>query len=269
MMTSVHLSAVSATAEDWRMLTCSVWSILKSSIGKDLTKISFPVSFNECTSMLQRMAEDMEYDACLTVAAGEEDSLKRLAFVAAFAMSNYSSTIGRIAKPFNPMLSQSFEYAIPNRYRYVSEQVSHHPPISACYSEAPTWKYYGEVDAKNKFQGRYFEIRPTGVAHAELIIPESWVKSGRSYPKAGPEYPAGRVVEHYSWKKVTTNVSNFIMGNPIIDHYGDLIVTNHRTGETSTLTFKPRGWRGGNAFEIKGNVKDSGGNIVWDIAGRE
>jgi hypothetical protein len=37
-------------------------------------------------------------------AATQKDSLKRLAFVAAFAMSNYSSTIGRIAKPFNPML---------------------------------------------------------------------------------------------------------------------------------------------------------------------
>lgn len=27
------------------------------------------------------------------------------------------------------------------------------------------------------------------------------------------------------WKKVVTNVSNFIMGNPIIDHYGDLVVS--------------------------------------------
>lgn len=38
------------------------------------------------------------------VAAREKDPLRRIAFVAAFAMSNYSSTIGRIAKPFNPML---------------------------------------------------------------------------------------------------------------------------------------------------------------------
>jgi hypothetical protein len=113
--------------EDDKRPSVSLWSILKSSVGKDLTKISFPVSFNECTSMLQRMTEDMEYDACLTVAAGESDSLKRIAFVAAFAMSNYSSTIGRIAKPFNPLLSQTFEYAVPNRYRYISEQVSHHP----------------------------------------------------------------------------------------------------------------------------------------------
>lgn len=252
--------------DDDKRPSVSLWSILKSSIGKDLTKISFPVSFNECTSMLQRMAEDMEYDACLTVAAERQDSLKRIAFVGAFAMSNYSSTIGRIAKPFNPMLSQSFEYAIPNRYRYISEQVSHHPPISACYCEAPKWKYYGEVDAKNKFQGRYFEIRPTGVAHAELIIPREWVKG--DYPSAGPEYPEDMVVEHYSWKKVITNVSNFIMGNPIIDHYGDLVVTNHRTGETCTLTFKPRGWRGKDAFEIKGDVRDALGNEQWEIAGR-
>jgi hypothetical protein len=33
----------------------SLWSVLKNSIGKDLTRISFPVFFNEPTSMLQRM----------------------------------------------------------------------------------------------------------------------------------------------------------------------------------------------------------------------
>jgi hypothetical protein len=33
----------------------SLWTVLKHSIGKDLTKISFPVFFNEPTSMLQRM----------------------------------------------------------------------------------------------------------------------------------------------------------------------------------------------------------------------
>lgn len=82
----------------------SLWAVLKGSIGKDLTKISFPVFFNEPTSMLQRMAEDMEFTECLDAAAREPDSQRRIAFVAAFAMSNYSSTIGRIAKPFNPML---------------------------------------------------------------------------------------------------------------------------------------------------------------------
>jgi hypothetical protein len=119
------------------------------------------------------------------------------------------------------------------------------------------------VDAKNKFLGKSFEIRPTGVAHADLIIPQAW----------GPGYPAARrradfVREHYSWKKVTTSVSNFIMGSPQIDHYGDMEVTNHRTGERAVLTFKPRGWRGKDACELKGVVYDARGNVAWDLAGR-
>ncbi|THH00348.1 hypothetical protein EW026_g2181 [Hermanssonia centrifuga] len=244
----------------------SLWAVLKNSIGKDLTKISFPVFFNEPTSMLQRMAEDMEFSECLDAAAAEIDPHRRIAFVAAFAMSNYSSTIGRIAKPFNPMLSETFEYVrLDKKYRYVSEQVSHHPPISACWAEAPQWRYYGEVDAQNKFMGKSFEIRPTGVAHADLLLPEDIAPT---YPKAKDTTAAGKVVEHYSWKKVTTNISGFILGSPTIDHYGDMIITNHRTGDQCVLTFKPRGWRGRDAYEISGYVADSDGNITYEIAGR-
>ncbi|GLB39485.1 putative OSBP family protein [Lyophyllum shimeji] len=245
----------------------SLWSVLKHSIGKDLTKISFPVFFNEPTSMLQRMAEDMEFSECLDAAARDKDPLRRIAFVAAFAMSNYSSTIGRIAKPFNPMLSETFEYVrLDKQYRYVSEQVSHHPPISACWAESPSWHYYGEVDAQNKFMGKSFEIRPTGVAHAELLIPAE--RGGDGYPKAPKSAGGDKVVEHYSWKKVTTNISGFILGSPTIDHYGDMIITNHRTGDQCILTFKPRGWRGKDAYEIAGEVVDADGRVAYKIAGR-
>ncbi|KAJ7733075.1 Oxysterol-binding protein-domain-containing protein [Mycena maculata] len=243
----------------------SLWSVLKHSIGKDLTKISFPVFFNEPTSMLQRMAEDMEFSECLDVAAKERDAHRRIAFVAAFAMSNYSSTIGRIAKPFNPMLGETFEYVrIDKEYRYLSEQVSHHPPISACMAESPYWRYFGEVDAQNKFMGKSFEIRPTGVAHTELLLPAEFAPS---YPKAEGPFE-GRVREHYSWKKVTTNVSGFILGSPTIDHYGDMIITNHRTQDTCILTFKPRGWRGKDAYEISGRVMDANGRVTYEISGR-
>ncbi|KAF5319842.1 hypothetical protein D9611_012886 [Ephemerocybe angulata] len=244
----------------------SLWSVLKHSIGKDLTKISFPVFFNEPTSMLQRMAEDIEFSECLDIAATEHDSLRRIAYVAAFAMSNYSSTIGRIAKPFNPMLSETFEYVrLDRKYRYVSEQVSHHPPISACWVESPLWHYYGEVDAQNKFLGKSFEIRPTGIAHADLMLPE---KVAPSYPRATGKGEEGKVIEHYSWKKVTTNVSGFILGSPTIDHYGDMVITNHRTNEQCILTFKPRGWRGKDAYEVSGRVLTADGEVAYEIAGR-
>jgi hypothetical protein len=51
------IAPVLRAVSDRELMGLLVWSILKSSVGKDLTKISFPVSFNECTSMLQRMGE--------------------------------------------------------------------------------------------------------------------------------------------------------------------------------------------------------------------
>ena len=50
----------------------------------------------------------------MDAAAVEPDQYKRIAFVAAFAMSNYSSTIGRIAKPFNPMLVRAMSDTVRN-----------------------------------------------------------------------------------------------------------------------------------------------------------
>jgi hypothetical protein len=39
----------------------SIWAILKDSIGKDITKITVPVYFNEPLSLLQRTAAPIEY----------------------------------------------------------------------------------------------------------------------------------------------------------------------------------------------------------------
>jgi hypothetical protein len=112
-------------------------------IGKDMTKMTLPVSFNEPTSLLQRVAEDMEYTDLLDTAAERADSTERLLYVAAFAASEYASTIGRVAKPFNPLLAETYEYARPDKgYRFFIEQVSHHPPIGAAYAESKKWDYY-------------------------------------------------------------------------------------------------------------------------------
>ena len=52
---------------------------------------------------------------------------ERLAYVAAFAISPYSATT-RTAKPFNPILGETFEMLRDDLgYRYFAEQVSHHP----------------------------------------------------------------------------------------------------------------------------------------------
>jgi hypothetical protein len=115
-------------------------------IGKDMTKMTLPVSFNEPTSLLQRVAEDLEYTDLLDIAADRTDSMERLVYVASYAASEYASTIGRVAKPFNPLLGETFEYVRPDKgYRFFVEQVSHHPPIGAAWAESPKWDYWVSV----------------------------------------------------------------------------------------------------------------------------
>ena len=112
-------------------------------IGKDMTKMTLPVSFNEPTSLLQRPAEDLEYTDLLDTATGRTESTERMIYVAAFAASEYSSTTGRVAKPFNPLLGETYEYARPDKgYRFLIEQISHHPPIGAAWAESPKWDYF-------------------------------------------------------------------------------------------------------------------------------
>jgi len=227
-----------------------LWGILKSMIGKDMTKMTLPVSFNEPTSLLYRVAEDMEYADLLDTAADRDDSLERLVYVAGFAVSEYASTIGRVAKPFNPLLGETYEYVRPDKgYRFFAEQVSHHPPIGAAYAESARWEYYGESAVKTKFLGKSFDANPLG----------TWFLKLR--PNNGRE-------ELYTWKKVTTTVIGIITGNPTVDNYGPMEIKNWTTGETCLLDFRARGWKASSAYHVIGKVMDRGGVTKWSIGGR-
>lgn len=59
---------------------------------KDLSSIVMPVTFNEPLTLLQRTAEELEYHDLLSQAAATSDSVERLCFVAAFAVSGYAHT---------------------------------------------------------------------------------------------------------------------------------------------------------------------------------
>ncbi|KAI9721710.1 MAG: hypothetical protein M1812_002045 [Candelaria pacifica] len=228
----------------------SLWGILKSMVGKDMTKMTLPVSFNEPTSLLQRVAEDMEYTDLLDTAADRADSTERMVYVAAFACSEYASTIGRVAKPFNPLLGETFEYVRPDKgYRFMIEQVSHHPPIGACWAESQKWDYYGESNIKSKFYGKSFEINHLGTWHLKICT------------STGTE-------ELYTWKKVTNNVVGIITGNPIVDNAGPMEIKNWATGDVCILDFKPRGWKASSAYQVSGKVIAADGQTRWSIGGR-
>ncbi|RLV93393.1 Oxysterol-binding protein 2 [Spathaspora sp. JA1] len=235
-----------------------LWGILKSLIGKDMTRMTLPVSFNEPTSLLQRLAEDIEYSSLLNDACKYSDSCLRLIYVSTFATTEYSSTINRIAKPFNPLLGETFEYVRPDEsYRLFVEQVSHHPPISACRAESPKWDYYGENAVDSKFTGRSFDFKHLGKMFC-VLRPDKGVidKNGKHVTE-----------ELYSWKKVNTAVVGIMLGNPTVDNYGKMLVENHTTGDKIIVDMKQRGWRASSAYQLSGQAHDSQGIPRWAMGG--
>ena len=53
----------------------------------------------------------------------------------------------------------------------MAEQVSHHPPISACHCESDRYTYWAEANIQNKFAGNTLEVDPKGQFH--VILKES------------------------------------------------------------------------------------------------
>ena len=186
-------------------ISFSLWSIMKNSIGKDLSKIPIPVNFSEPLSFLQRLAEDFAYSEVLDKAAACTDDYEQMAYVAAFTVSSYCCTAVRAGKPFNPLLGETYE--LDRRedmgFRCFAEQVLHHPPMVAQYCESDSgWRCWQEFTCQSKFKGKYLEVEPLGITHLE-------------FPGSG---------NHYTWRKVKTIVHNIVIGKLWIDNCGEMEV---------------------------------------------
>ncbi|RXM30383.1 Oxysterol-binding protein-related protein 6 [Acipenser ruthenus] len=187
----------------------NLWNILRNNIGKDLSKVSMPVELNEPLNTLQHLCEELEYTELLDKAAETEDPYERMILIAAFAVSGYSSTYYRAgSKPFNPVLGETYECIREDKgLCFFAEQVSHHPPISACHCESKKFTFWQDIRWKNKFWGKSMEILPIGIVNVAL-------------PKYG---------DHYEWNKVTTCIHNILSGTRWIEHYGEITIRNTKS----------------------------------------
>ncbi|XP_026074365.1 oxysterol-binding protein-related protein 6-like isoform X5 [Carassius auratus] len=228
----------------------NLWNILKNNIGKDLSKVSMPVELNEPLNTLQHMCEELEYTELLDKAAHTDDPYERMAIVAAFAVSGYSSTYYRAgSKPFNPLLGETYECIREDKgFCFFSEQVSHHPPISACHCESQNFTFWQDVRWKNKFWGKSMEILPIGTVN--VMLPSSYG-------------------DHYEWNKVTTCVHNILSGRRWIEHYGEVTIRNTRnTTCICKLTFVKGNYWSSNLYEVHGSVMEQEGKVIHRLFGK-
>uniref|UniRef100_A0A8C7LUZ6 Oxysterol-binding protein n=1 Tax=Oncorhynchus kisutch TaxID=8019 RepID=A0A8C7LUZ6_ONCKI len=227
----------------------SLWNILKNNIGKDLSKVAMPVQLNEPLNTLQRLCEELEYSELLDRAANTQDPFERMVYIATFAVSGYASSYHRAGgKPFNPVLGETYECDRPDKgLRFVAEQVSHHPPISACHADSKNYIFWQDMRWKNKFWGKSMEIVPVGTTHVML-------------PGFG---------DHYEWNKVTSCIHNILSGQRWIEHYGEISIRNTSTDicQCKVTFIKAKYWNS-SVNEVEGTITDHKGKVIHRLFGK-
>lgn len=221
------------------VLPPSLIGFLRKNVGKDLSQISMPVSANEPLSLLQRAAEVMEYSSLLDTASQSSDSVDRLMYMTAFALSSISSNRVKertIRKPFNPMLGETYELVREDLgFRFIAEKVSHRPVQLAYQADSREWSLTQSPMPSQKFWGKSAEITTEGRVRVALH----------------------GVGERFSWIQSTSFLRNIIAGEKYVEPVGELTVTNETTGHRSISTFKAGGMFSGRSEEVSTRAVDS------------
>ena len=226
----------------------NLWNLLCQNIGKDLSKISMPVTLNEPLSTLQRLCEELEYSDLLDKAAAANSALDRMVWVAAFAISAYASSNARAShKPFNPLLGETFECVREDKgFRYISEQVSHHPPVSCCAARGADWTWSQALRIRSKFWGKSMEFQPEGTINLSL--------SSHG--------------EEYVWNKVTSCIHNILGAERWVDLYGESVIRCPQSGLTARIQFVKASYWSNKRHEMSGTITDSAGAVVTNMFGK-
>ncbi|RPD81820.1 hypothetical protein L226DRAFT_528057 [Lentinus tigrinus ALCF2SS1-7] len=219
----------------------SLFAVLKKNVGKDLSKVALPVTFNEPLTMLQKQAEELEYYDLLSQAAKVTDAVERICYVAVFAVSTYANTRHRTGrKGFNPLLAETFEDV---RMHFIAEKVCHNPVILAWHAQGEGWELYATSSGKTKFWGKSMEIIPQGTIHLRLGD------------------------EHFEWNRPSSFIRNLMMGTKYLEHCGKMVIKNTTSGDSCTLDFKEGGYWGPTNI-VQGTVNSRSGHVVANLEGK-
>ena len=220
----------------------SLIGILRKNVGKDLSTIAMPVSANEPTSLVQRLAEQLEYSELLDAAVtAPRENGERILYIAAFAVSGFS--IARlkeraIRKPFNPMLGETYELIREDKgFRFLAEKVSHRPVIMACHADAKEWTFTQSPMPTQKFWGKSAELNTSG--------------------RVRIQFPG--LSEQYSYTIATSFLRNIIAGEKYVEPVGTMSIHCETTGEKAIATFKVKGMFSGRSEEVEIQAYDAEG----------
>ena len=223
-----------------------IWALLKDNIGKDMSRITMPVHLNEPLTQMQRKAEILEYCELLRKANRCDDPLMRLILVFSCFYMQAANTAIRLKKPFNPLLGETYEF-VSGDLKFVSEQVSHHPPICAFHCECDDFVISGDSNLRSNLSIASCQLEQLGTMDVMLK------RTKETFPRT---------------KYTTVSLHNYIFGKLYLWVTGQSAIFNSRTRDSICVDFKPKGWNQRDDFSASGVVTNAQGEVEYQVTGK-
>eukprot|EP01135_Chromosphaera_perkinsii_P004532 Nk52_evm2s288 gene=Nk52_evmTU2s288 len=228
-----------------------LWSILKQvRPGMDLTRVVLPTFILEPRSFLQKLSDYNFYCELLENAIKEKDPQLRMVAIVKYYLAGFHIRPKGMKKPYNPILGETFrcrwDHDDGSFTHFVSEQVSHHPPISAfyCSNRKKGFTINGSIAPKSKFWGNSAGSILEGFATLYLI-------------------GAG---EEYTIQFPTAYCKGIFVGTLTMEMGGPVTIECKQTGLKCEMEFKLKPMIGGSPDQIVGKIK-SGKETVGYVNG--
>ncbi|KAI8994715.1 hypothetical protein BDB01DRAFT_773828 [Pilobolus umbonatus] len=219
----------------------------------DLYRITLPACILEPRSMLEKVTDFLSHPDYILQASKEEDPLQRFLAVVRYFLSGWHIQPKGVKKPYNPVLGEFFrckyKYNNGTEGYFVSEQVSHHPPISAFYYGSPENGIHcqGNLRPKFRFLGNSAGIMMEGENQINLT----------------------KLQEKYDITMPNMYVRGILLGKMGLELGDTAIIRCAANDLICELDFKTKGFFSGEYKSVSGTIKkESTGKVLFEISGQ-
>ncbi|KAH7825557.1 putative oxysterol binding protein [Monocercomonoides exilis] len=193
-------------------------------MGKSLMNISLPVRIFEARSYLQRITDQWGNMSFLVQSADATDPVERMRLLCTWMISGLRFTVLQ-AKPFNPILGETYQATYPGGINLYMEQVTHHPPASSWLmtDDAKRFTFTGSAEYHAMFKGNSISAHQFGPQRVE--------------------YRDGSSIE-FDWPNL--HMTGYIYGQRYSHYNGTLTFRDVKNQLQCQITFNPdkKSWFG-------------------------
>uniref|UniRef100_A0A8K9XH72 Oxysterol-binding protein n=1 Tax=Oncorhynchus mykiss TaxID=8022 RepID=A0A8K9XH72_ONCMY len=220
-----------------------IWTLLKQvRPGMDLSKVVLPTFILEPRSFLDKLSDYYYHADFLSEAAVEENAYNRMKKVVKWYISGFYKKPQGLKKPYNPIIGETYRCMwlhskTNSKTFYISEQVSHHPPVSAFYvsNRKDGFCLSGSILAKSKFYGNSLSAILDGEARLTFL-------------NRGEDYVMNMPYAH---------CKGILYGTMTLELAGQITIACEKTGYSAQLEFKLKPFLGNNdsVNQVSGKIK--------------